>query len=124
MTVARPATGWGINQLQATYAREFKRAHLKETAAIQLNDPLTLAAGTGAPALGLLLLLVVRQLRRAYREGDLLVAPLLFLLVRSWFDGVLFRIPLAIPFWVLMLAGAVGVATLSSFGFHTIVIVP
>ena len=105
MTVARPVTGWGLNQVDATYAREFKPAHLKETAAIQLNDSLTLAAGMGVPAVGLFLVLVVRRLHHAYREGDLLVAPLLVLLVGSWFDGVLFRIPLAVPFWVLLLAG-------------------
>ncbi len=105
MTVARPVTGWGLNQVDATYAREFKPAHLKETAAIQLNDSLTLAAGMGVPAVGLFLVLVVRRLHHAYREGDLLVAPLLVLLAGSWFDGVLFRIPLAVPFWVLLLAG-------------------
>lgn len=32
MTVARPVTGWGLNQVEATYAREFKPAHLRETA--------------------------------------------------------------------------------------------
>ena len=33
------------------------------------------------------------------------VVVLLVLLIGTWFDGVLFRIPLAVPFWVLLLAG-------------------
>jgi hypothetical protein len=105
MTAARPVTGWGLNQVDATYAREFKPAHLKETAAIQLNDSLTLAAGMGVPAVGLFLVLVVSRLCLAHRERNPKVAPLLVLLVGCWFDGVLFRIPLAVPFWVLLLAG-------------------
>lgn len=105
MTVARPITGWGLHQVDATYAREFKPAHLKETAAIQLNDFLTLAAGMGVPAVGLFLVLVVSRLCLAHRERNPKVAPLLVLLVGCWFDGVLFRIPLAVPFWVLLLAG-------------------
>jgi O-antigen ligase len=104
MTVARPITGWGLHQVDATYAREFKPAHLKETAAIQLNDFLTLAAGMGVPAVGLFLVLVVSRLCLAHRERNPKVAPLLVLLVGCWFDGVLFRIPLAVPFWVLLLA--------------------
>jgi O-antigen ligase len=105
MTAARPVTGWGLNQVEATYAREFKPAHLKETAAIQLNDFLTLVAGMGVPALVLFLVLVVSRLCLAHRERNPNVAPLLVLLVGCWFDGVLFRIPLAVPFWVLLLAG-------------------
>lgn len=34
MTVVRPLTGWGLNRVEAAYAREFKPAHLRETAAI------------------------------------------------------------------------------------------
>ena len=105
MTAARPVTGWGLNQVDATYAREFKPAHLKETAAIQLNDSLTLAAGMGVPAVGLFLVLVGSRLRLAHQEMNPNVAPLLVLLIGTWFDGVLFRIPLAVPFWVLLLAG-------------------
>ena len=105
MTAARPVTGWGLNQVDATYAREFKPAHLKETAAIQLNDSLTLAAGMGVPAVGLFLVLVGSRLRIAHQEINPDVAPLLVLLIGTWFDGVLFRIPLAVPFWVLLLTG-------------------
>ena len=105
MTAARPVTGWGLNQVDATYAREFKPAHLKETAAIQLNDSLTLAAGMGVPAVGLFLVLVGSRLRLAHQEINPNVAPLLVLLIGTWFDGVLFRIPLAVPFWVLLLVG-------------------
>lgn len=105
MTAARPFTGWGLNRVEAGYAREFKPAHLKETAAIQLNDYLTLAAGMGLPAVGLFLVLVVSRLRLAHREHDPNVAPLLVLLVGCWFDGVIFRLSLAVPFWLLLLAG-------------------
>jgi len=105
MTVARPLTGWGLNRVEAGYAREFKPAHLKETAAIQLNDYLKLAAGMGVPAVGLFLVLVVSRLRLAHRERNPNVAPLLVLLVGCWFDGVLFRLSLAVPFWLLLLAG-------------------
>ena len=91
--------------MDATYAREFKPAHLKETAAIQLNDSLTLAAGMGVPVVGLFLVLVGSCLRLAHQEMNPNVAPFLVLLIGTWFDGVLFRIPLAVPFWVLLLVG-------------------
>ena len=105
MTVARPIIGWGLNRVEAGYAREFKPAHLRETAAIQLNDCLTLAAGMGVPAVGLFLLLVMFRLRIAHGERNPNVAPLLVLLVGCWFDGVLFRLSLAVLFWILLLAG-------------------
>ena len=105
MTVARPLTGWGLNQVEEVYRQRFKPAGLKETAAIQLNDYLTLAASMGVPALAAFLLLVGTRLRIAHRERNPNVAPLLVLLVGCWFDGVLFRLALAIPFWTLLLAG-------------------
>jgi hypothetical protein len=59
----------------------------------------------GVPAVGLFLVLVGSRLRLAHQEINPNVAPLLVLLIGTWFDGVLFRIPLAVPFWVLLLAG-------------------
>ena len=56
-------------------------------------------------AVGLFLVLVGSRLRLAHQEINPNVAPLLVLLIGTWFDGVLFRIPLAVPFWVLLLAG-------------------
>lgn len=105
MMAARPIAGWGLNRVEVGYAREFKPAHLKETAAIQLNDYLTLGAGMGLPALGLFLVLVVSRLRIAHQENNPNVAPLLVLIVGCWFDGVLFRLSLSVPFWLLLLAG-------------------
>jgi hypothetical protein len=105
MTTARPVTGWGLTTVENIYDFEFKPFNLNESAAIQLNDYLTLAAGMGWPALTLFLLLIASRLRVAHRELNPNVAPLLVLLVGSWFDGVLFRLALAIPFWILLLAG-------------------
>lgn len=59
----------------------------------------------GLPALGLFLLLVISRLRVAHARRNPNVAPLLVLLVGCWFDGVLFRLSLALPFWLLLLAG-------------------
>ena len=45
------------------------------------------------------------RLRIAHGERNPNVAPLLVLLVGCWFDGVLFRLSLAVLFWILLLAG-------------------
>ncbi len=104
MTAERPLTGWGLGRVELVFHQKFRPPHLKETAAIQLNDYLTLAAGMGLPALGPFAALVMVRVRTAHRGRDPNIAPILVLLVGCWFDGVLFRLSLAVPFWTLLLA--------------------
>jgi len=118
MLLARPLAGFGWGQAEEAYRKDYHAERLEETAAIQLNDYLTLGISAGVPALLCFLAYLAiagRQAIGCARRGGRLstsdrepsaslaaAAGVMVLLVGFWFDGGLFKLPTAVVFWMLL----------------------
>jgi O-antigen ligase len=117
MIADRPWLGFGWNQAERVYYSFYQPNKLAEGAAIQMNDYFMLGASLGFPALvcfGAYLWLSfgrpkseVRSPKSEEREKDDCLkatcrASAIVLLVGFWFDGGLFKLATAVPFWMLL----------------------
>ena len=130
MMLDRPWLGFGWGQAEESYSQQYRAARLEESAAIQLNDYLTLGISAGVPALICFLAYVALAMtRKQFGRRSPLPAALstgndgvhgvtrptinsqlstpaaagaLVLLVGFWFDGGLFKLPTAAVFWMLL----------------------
>lgn len=98
----RPLTGFGWAEAEVTYAKEYSPARVAESAAIQMNDYLMIGICGGVPALVCFLLHVVSVFRRPRAAPSVSLAGAVVLLVGFWFDGGLFKLPVAVVFWSLL----------------------
>ncbi|MGO8931113.1 MAG: O-antigen ligase family protein [Limisphaerales bacterium] len=125
MMAEKPWFGFGWNQPERVYAAFYCPPKVGEAMAIQLNDYFILGTTLGIPALVCFLMyvgLALRGRRRAERpasptldfglwtldSGAVCRAGALVLLVAFWFDGGLFKLATAAPFWVLLELGRAG----------------
>ena len=115
-----PWIGTGWNQPEPLYEHYYLPPKLTESAAIQMNDYLTLGATLGIPALfcfGMYLWLSLSQNSEAKIQKSESAntnwlkaachAGAIVLLVGFWFDGGLFKLPTAATFWILLELGNV-----------------
>jgi O-antigen ligase len=119
--------GFGWNQPERIYDQFYRPSWLPEGGAFQLNNYMTLGTSVGVGALLCFLFYVGLALRRteksdatgdprpisAFQRFSVSVFPpssvcragALVLLVGFWFDGGLFKLALAAPFWMLLELG-------------------
>jgi O-antigen ligase len=119
ITAGHPWFGPGWNQSEPLYENYYLLPRLNESAALQMNDYLMLAATLGIPALlcfAMHLWLSLRSFPAPSSEAtnprpSLLHATCragaIVLLIGFWFDGGLFKLPTAATFWILLELGAV-----------------
>jgi len=130
MMCDRPWFGFGWQQPQRVYENFYLLPNVAEGAAIQLNDHLMLGTTLGLPAYLCFLAYVGLNLRgkaergtrkeedegRSSGSGITAVdglkiscrAGAVVLLVGFWFDGGLFNLATAAPFWILLELGQAG----------------
>jgi len=131
MMADKPWFGVGWNKPESTYTQYYRPANVDESMAIELNDFLTLGTTLGCLALLCFLACVAmsfmtslpgrvqgvleRPGEDAPRGGILMRlaqttcrAAVVVFLIGFFFDGGLFRMALAIPFWILLELGADG----------------
>ncbi len=115
----RPLVGWGWGKPTAAYERVYKPAHLTEGAAVTLNDYLMLGMTLGIPGLWAFLFWLWMIFRRNDAEEGGFVAKAFSVtticraaslpgLIGMIFDGVLFRMAIAVPMFVLLELGSAG----------------
>ena len=97
-----PLTGFGWQQAEVTYVKEYCPTRVTESAAIQMNDYLMVGICGGVPALVCFLLYVVSVFRTPRSAPSMSLAGAVVLLVGFWFDGGLFKLPVAVVFWTLL----------------------
>jgi O-antigen ligase len=130
MMAEKPWFGYGWNQPERVYDQFYRPSKVPEGAAIQLNDYFTLGTTLGIPALLCFVIYVSLSLRGSPKskvqspkpeaQGPAAtlafsLQPLAFqsacragavvLLVGFWFDGGLFKLAMAAPFWILLELG-------------------
>lgn len=121
----RPLTGFGWNRPRPTSASFYLPPRLESQMAIFTNDFLFLAATLGLPALLCLIGYVFLKLTPprsppspiGSRDGECwrgrsCRAAAIALLVVFWFDGCLFKLTVAVPFWILLELGAARVQSI------------
>jgi len=115
ITATHPWGGAGWSRAEPWYENYYLAPKLENSAAIQMNDYLMLAASLGVPAwfcFAMYLWLTLRPGRAAAAglNDDFLSATCragaMVLLVGFWFDGGLFKLPTAAAFWILLELGA------------------
>ena len=129
MMADKPWLGFGWNQPERAYEQFYRKPQVAEGAAIQLNDYFTLGTALGAPALLCFVVYVglalIRPLTTDYgprttdyglRTTDSYLkaicrAAAVVLVVAFWFDGGLFKLATAGPFWILLELGKGDLAT-------------
>ncbi len=109
MMADQPLTGFGWGQAETEYGKKY--CPLSESAAIQLNDYLMIGISAGVPAMvcfaAYLGLSVRRKILAPIPHPPFAIfttarAGAIGLLIGFWFDGGLFKLPVAIVFWTLM----------------------
>jgi len=124
MMAEKPWFGYGWNQPERVYDQFYRPSKVPEGAAIQLNDYFTLGTTLGIPALLCFVIYVgcalspKSKVQSPKPEVQVPAAPLAFslqplafqsaaavLLVGFWFDGGLFKLATAAPFWILLELG-------------------
>jgi hypothetical protein len=113
----KPLAGFGWGKAEEVYSKEYRAARLEESAAIQLNDYLTVGISAGVPALGCLLVYLWLALSRRssverrepdelstfnFQPSTIAAAGAIVLLIGFWFDGGLFKLPTCVVFWMLV----------------------
>jgi O-antigen ligase len=125
MMAEKPWFGFGWNQPERVYDRYYRAAKVDEGMAIQMNDYFTLGTTLGLPALVCFALYVLLALIGQPRpelappqtldfrlwtldSAAVCRAGAVVLLVGFWFDGGLFKLATAAPFWILLELGRTG----------------
>jgi O-antigen ligase len=131
MMADQPWFGVGWNKPESSYTGYYRPVKVEEGMAIQLNDFFTLGTTLGLPALFCFVVYVgigfkpkgtwrirdgidrpVEDLNSGRNQMSVLKATCragaIVLLVGFFFDGGLFKIALAVPFWILLELGSVG----------------
>jgi O-antigen ligase len=117
MMMDKPLSGFGWGQAEADYGKKYCPPRLNnENAAIEMNDYLMIGISAGVPAMVCFVACVSLSLRgkpaglNASSALRRLPAPFftacragaIVLLVGFWFDGGLFKLPVAVVFWTLL----------------------
>jgi O-antigen ligase len=113
MMVDRPWTGFGWGQAETDYGKKYCPPRLIEGAAIEMNDYFMIGISAGVPALICFTAYLALSLRKKPASPSSILNPpfsiftiaragSIVLLVGFWFDGGLFKLPVAIVFWMLM----------------------
>ena len=115
MMAERPGFGFGWNQPEPAYEQYYRPAQVPDGLAIEMNDFFMLGTILGIPALAFFVLHVWLNLVRNAECGvqsaemaeldwsrTICRAGVVVLLVGFWFDGGLFKMATATPFWILM----------------------
>lgn len=124
MMAERPLVGVGWGLPRQVYGQYYAKPRLPETAAITLNDVLSIGVTMGLPALALFVALIWLALRRGAmpskaESGDPLCnavgsrAALIVLVIGFWFGNGLLYMAIGAPFWILLQlseGGARGIA--------------
>jgi O-antigen ligase len=118
MMAEKPWFGFGWNQPERVYDSLYRSSKVPEGAAIQLNDYFTLGTTLGIPALLCFVMYVtlslIRHLPEPTDHWSLITdywlkavcrSAAIVLLVGFWFDGGLFKLATAAPFWILLELG-------------------
>lgn len=100
----QPLIGCGLANIDAIYSVRYMPKDVNDPSAIHLNDYLTIAAGLGFPTAFLLIGIIWNRVRVGIEEFYRTTPAIIVLAVGAAFDGVLFRTPLAIVFWILIFA--------------------
>lgn len=129
MMADKPWFGFGWNKPEAVYTQYYRPATVDEGLAIELNDFFTLGTTLGLPALLCFVAYVAfsfmpkardevqretKGLNVNLKSGNVQVsliravcqAGAVVLLISFFFDGGLFKIALAVPFWILLELGS------------------
>jgi len=113
MMVDRPWAGFGWGQAETDYNKKYLPPKLEEGAAIEMNDFFMIGISAGVPALFCFAAYLVLSLCRKPASPSFILYPqfsifttvragAIVLLVGFWFDGGLFKLPVAIVFWTFM----------------------
>ena len=125
MMAEHPWLGVGWNQTERLYEHYYLPSKLTDSAAIQMNDYLTLGATIGVPGLVCLCVYLWLSLTRnsKFKTNNLEIgdrqdayptlnwtrlacrSAAIVLAVGFWFDGGLFKLPTAATFWILLELG-------------------
>ena len=123
MMAERPWFGYGWDRTEKTYEQFYCPPEVPDPRAIETNDYLMLGTTLGIPALLGFFALVMMSLKprvgsrhtKSQIQGDGLKlagrAGVFVMLVGFWFDGGLFRLATATPFWILLELGRDGSRT-------------
>ena len=110
MVADHPSFGVGWDSVLENFDQYYATANLLDPLSMILNDYFTISVSAGIPALLLFLVFIVLSFRPADSSRLPLQrtsfipwdAALIVLLVGGWFDGVLFHLALAAPFWLFL----------------------
>ena len=116
MMVDKPLAGFGWGQAEADYGKKYCPPQLTESAAIEMNDYLMIGISAGVPAMACFMACVALSLcgkdagwnsLSAVRRPSVPIvttcrAGAIVLLIGFWFDGGLFKLPVAVVFWMLL----------------------
>jgi O-antigen ligase/dienelactone hydrolase len=118
MMAERPWLGFGWNQSEPAYAQNYRPAQVPDGLAIEMNDFFMLGTTLGLPALlcftAYVLLTLNGKSKARFQKAEnvkrdwlraVCRTGVIFLLVGFWFDGGLFKMATAAPFWFLLELG-------------------
>jgi O-antigen ligase len=122
MMAEKPWLGFGWNQPSRQYKAFYQPSNLSEGASLSLNDYFLLGMTLGIPALALFLAYIwlafcplrprppsILDVQSSVSECFWIMAAcraaVIVLLVGFWFNGGLFKLALATPFWILLELG-------------------
>jgi len=114
MIADRPLSGFGWGLSTATFNAYYRPAKMEEGGAVQTNDFYMIGSTLGLPALGCFLWFVGLSFKSSRWDDKtpydwsraICRAGALVLLIGFWFDGGLFKMATAVPFWILLELGA------------------
>jgi len=118
MMAANPWFGFGWGEPEGVYTRFYRPSRVPDGAAVQMNDYVLLGSSIGITALGcfaMYLWLALAQKSKIENQESRITevdwskiacrAGAVVLAVGFWFDGGLFKLATATPFWILLELG-------------------
>ncbi len=113
MMIDQPWAGFGWGQAETDYGKKYCPPRLNESAAIEMNDYFMIGISAGVPTLFCFAAyLAVSFIKKPVPLSSMLGCPFsiftiaragaIVLLVGFWFDGGLFKLPVATVFWMLI----------------------
>lgn len=119
MMIDKPYIGFGWAKAETDYSSKYLPSRLIEGAAIEMNDYFMIGISVGVPAMICFVMYIWSSLRSNWTSShsELLErnrsvqvvcrAGAVVLLVGFWFDGGLFKLPVAVVFWILIELGRI-----------------